>query len=386
MNGLPYPRPITPADQGLPLTPQVILSKRPFVTWTMAQFLEYQVPENQNILGDGYVQRGQWTSLIGVGGLGKTRITLWLCICTILGQDWLGIPTQCKRARVLFLSTENGAVRWKNDLSRMTTGMSDAEKANINECLFILSLDGGGAEEDADPSLCMSDPISVGRLKATMEAVAPDLIVVDPLADMVGGDENSTEVMGECLRNIRRCQRLAVPRAGGIIIHHARTGAANVIQAGDNFNAGNFGRGSKALYSLVRCEIQMAPGDKDDNTRLVVTCGKSNDAPKFSARGVVFDPTSFRYCVDPHWSMDDWRLSVQGQASGMTLAEMLKAIRPLFSGLGCDVLKSAIEVKLAPFDPSETTLKRRLREAIKAGYLRTEGRGLYGLGTKPFAT
>ena len=364
--------------------PEIPLSKRPFITWRMSQFLEYTIPENQHILGDGYLQRGQWTSLVGVGGLGKTRATLWLCICTILGQDWLGIPTHCAGARVLFLSTENGAVRWKNDLSRMSEGMTEAQKATLNECLFILSLDGGGDDDDADPSLSMADPVSVGRLQATMEAVNPDIIVVDPLADMVGGDENSAEAMGECLRAIRRCQRLAAPRAGGVMIHHARTGAANVIQAGDNFNAGNFGRGSKALYSAVRCEIQMAPGDKEDNTRLVVTCGKSNDAPKFSSRGVIFDTASFRYAVDPLWSIDDWRAAVSGQASGMTLADMLRAIRPLFSGLGCDVTKGAIEAALAGFEPTETTLKRRLREAIKAGYLRTEERGHYGLGNKPF--
>lgn len=365
----------------------VPLIKRPFITWSLNQFLDYQVPENQNILGEGYLQRGQWTSLIGVGGLGKTRATLWLCICTILGMDWLGIPTHCARARVLFLSTENGAVRWKNDLTRMTSGMTVSEKTLLNECLFILSLDGGGDEDDADPSLNMSDAVAVGRLQATMESIGPDIIVVDPLADMVGGDENSAEAMGECIRAIRRCQRLACPRAAGIAIHHARTGAGNVIQAGDNFNAGNFGRGSKALYSAVRAEIQMAPGDKDDSTKLVVMCGKSNDAPKFAPRGVIFDPESFRYAVDPLWNIDDWRADVNGKRSGtktITISDVVELVAELAPKIGDEVSAGdVLRTGSDRFGGSEKTVSRRLLEAAQAGFVCSPRKGFYKLGHKP---
>jgi len=359
------------------------LASRPFVTWKLNDFLSYEQPADQLLLGEGYIQRGQWTSVIGVGGLGKTRAVLWLCICFILEQEWLGLPTHCPGCKILFLSTENGATRWKNDLQKMTRGMTPEQLDRIHTQMDILSLDAGG-EDDADPSLNMGDAVAQGRLAATLKHLNPDLIVFDPLADMVDGDENSAESMGNTLRTVRGIQRRAAPRAAGLLIHHARTGAGNVIQAGDNFNAGNFGRGSKTLYSAVRCEIQMAPGDKEDNTRLVVCCGKSNDAPKFPSMGVIFDPVSFRYAKDETWNEADWRAAVQGQASGMSLGEMLTAIRPLFSGMGCEVTLAAMCDALSAFAPSDTSLKRRIREAITAGYIRRGDRGFYGLGIKPF--
>ena len=163
--------------------------------------------------------------------------------------------------------------------------------------------------------------------------------------------------------------------------------ASNVAQAGDQFSAGNFGRGSKALYSRVRCEIQLAPGDRDDATRLVLACGKSNNAPAFKMRGLIFDEASFDYVLDESFDLEAWRADVNGARTGsksVSIADVVEIVRELTPIPGSEV--SAGDVQRAVkdrFGASEKTVRARLSEARKSRYLRTERKGFYRLGAKP---
>jgi hypothetical protein len=172
------------------------------------------------------------------------------------------------------------------------------------------------------------------------------------------------------------------------IVHHARTGAANVGQAGDLFNAGNYGRGSKALYSRVRCEIQLAPADRDDPNRLVLACGKANDAPKFEPRCVVFNPETFEYSVDPDFDIDAWRNDVAGKRSGaaaVTIADVAEVVRENSTHPGDEVSMKTIVANLEDSGAEPRTIKKWVKKAVDAGYLRNgKKRSLYRLGAKPF--
>ena len=68
-------------------------SNRPYSLWSPSQFFAYKVDPSASFLGDGLIERGEWTSLVGIGGLGKTRLALWFCICQITGREWCGIKT-----------------------------------------------------------------------------------------------------------------------------------------------------------------------------------------------------------------------------------------------------------------------------------------------------
>jgi hypothetical protein len=173
-----------------------------------------------------------------------------------------------------------------------------------------------------------------------------------------------------------------------LIIHHSRSGADNVAIAGDRYNAGAFGRGSKAFYSRVRCELQLAPGDKDNGNLLVLACGKANNTIPFTARGIVFDPETFTYSVDPNFDLEAWRSNVHGKRkeTAVSVADVVNAVRELTPEIGAQTTRKAVCDHLKGSGCSLRTVQDRIKTAIKTGFLR-EGKTRYDirLGTKPMS-
>jgi hypothetical protein len=353
----------------------------PFTTWRPSQFIEYIPDPNGDLLEGGYLTKGEWTSLLGVGGLGKSRLALWLCICQMCGQKWCDLPTSSVPQRTLFLSTENGVIRWKADLTKMFSVLEPRHQEIVEEHLHILALT---PEEEGD--LNLGDRNNVAKLIATLRHVQPELIVLDPFADMVDGDENSTADIVSTLRVLRKVHREGAPEAAVLIIHHARTGAANVAQAGDNYSAGNFGRGSKALYSRVRCELQLAPGDRNDPSRLVLACGKSNNAEKFKPRGLIFDPSCFAYSTDPQFNYETWRADVMGKNRGgsgptVTDKDVVVAVNDLEPKYADGVPTSTLlEAVCENTGSAKRTVNRAIAASVEAGFVIRSERGRYTIG------
>lgn len=373
--------PQQPTDSAGNPPPEATSSIRPYTLWKPSQFLAHVIDPNACILGPGYIELGQWTSFIGIGGLGKTRLSLHLAICQILLRPWCDLPTKGERLKWVILSTENGIRRWKGDLERMLANFTPEERALIDEHLLILAMT---PDEDGDMNL--ANPATVARIQATLILASPGVIIFDPFADMVDGDENKSVDLLKTIATLRRITRVAAPKAASFIIHHARTGSANVAQAGDNFNAGNFGRGSKALFSHVRCEIQLAPADRDNPDRLVLSCGKANDCIKFTTRCIVFDPATFTYSIDPSFDVDAWRDDVAGKRkqSMISIADLVKIVHEKCPLQGDEVERKDIYAEFAGSGVPERTLQRYLKDAIDAGYLRP-GKKKWGvrMGAKP---
>lgn len=354
---------------------------KPFTVWTPSQFLEWKPPADACLLGDSLIERGEFTSFLGIGGIGKSRLTLWLAICQIVGREWCGLPVHGQPVKWLFLAPENGIRRWQADLHGMLGTLTDEERTKVETYLrgYAMTLD-----EDGD--LCLGDPNACARLATTLSTQVPGAIVFDPFADMIDGDENKTQDMVTTLRQLRAIVRQSAPNAACIIVHHSRTGASNVMQAGDNFNAGNFARGAKALYSRVRCEIQLAPADKDDPNRLLLACGKASNGPKFATRGIILDPETMSYSVDPDFDLEAWRNNVTGArtATVVSIADVVAAVRVVYKP-GEDVTTAAVVEPLKEQTGAcARTIRRRLNEAASAGYLKHgTTKGTWRLGSKP---
>jgi len=369
---------------GTGVQPATPTTGKPFTLWSPSQCMSYQPPVGSILLDNGYLVRGEMTSFLGIGGLGKTRMALWLAVCQILGRDWCDLPSHGAGVTWLFLSTESGLSRWKNDLSLMMGGLSNGDQSLVDAHLRVLALVPG---EDGYINFGSLD--SSARLAATLQQVKPAVIVLDPLADMIDGDENATADVVKTLRGLSGIHKMHAPDAAVLIIHHSRTGVQNVIQAGDNFSSGNFGRGSKALYSKVRCELQLAPGDRDDPTKLVLSCGKANDCAKFAPRGVIFDPQTCTYSCDPSFDVQAWRDDLNGKRRRqlVSVVDVICAVRDTISvgGAGTtEVSTAAIVATLQRSVPAcGKTVIRRLNESLPKGYiLKGSVRGLWALGPK----
>jgi hypothetical protein len=84
------------------------------------------------LLANGYLVKGSALTILGQGGLGKSRFALQLAVCSILGRDFLGWKTSGAEVKWLFLQTENGCRRLKADLGKMMASLSKTDFAKLD--------------------------------------------------------------------------------------------------------------------------------------------------------------------------------------------------------------------------------------------------------------
>jgi hypothetical protein len=272
----------------------------------------------------------------------------------------------------LLIGNENSLRRQKADLSKILGSFSPPERELIEENLRLHVL-----ETIEDCRLDLSDERTRTRLRATIEEHQPGAVILDPFSNFVEGDENQAKDQRATLNDIYRIVQGVVLDCAIVILHHARTGAGNIAQGVGNYTAGNYMRGSKALLGDVRCAINLMPGDNEDFTKLVISCGKANDCEAFATRGLVFNPENFRYDVDPDFNLEDWINDVEGKRGNKacSIADVVEAVRA-----GKHKRKEIVEHVNDLTGASESTIRRRIKDACEADKIQpTQPRGCYTL-------
>jgi putative DNA primase/helicase len=281
---------------------------RPFKLWTLDELFAYELDERDNILGDYMLQQGAMTPFIGPPDLGKTRLVIQLIVSLLTGRpDWLGLRIHRHDLKILFLQTENSIRRLRRDLGAMLHGCRPDFRAQVNERLRLFvpqSID--------EMSLGLDDPEIIARLKATIRNAQPDITFADPFGDFYAGDnENDAMQMRTTAKLLMQIVRSGNEKGALGVIHHARSGKAAAAGA-DGWERGSYGRGSKALISIGRAAINLAPADEHDSSAVIVACGKCNDGVRFPAFGVRLDPETMTYSRDEGIDIDAWREAVAG--------------------------------------------------------------------------
>lgn len=342
-----------------------------YTVWSPAKFREWQPSLEANLLGAGYLRRRQITTLIGPPGVGKSRLSLWLAVSHICGRTWANLDPKGGECRWFMVGNENDPERQKRDLDFFYRNLTAAEQAKVDARLAMHVID---TYDDAQ--LAMIDPAVYLRMVATLKTVKPDVIVFDPWGNMIEGSESDDAVIRDTLKRLLRAVGEGAPDAAVLIIHHARTGKTNTIEAGNNYSGGSLGRGSKVLVSQARCELALWPGDSEDSTKLVLTCEKVNNAPKFEPVGFVFE--NGIYSVDGTFSVKAWRDDIEGKRSRrvFTVADVVAIVRQ-GARKPKDIVNLAAET---PFGATRSTVYERLREACDKGYI-LSAKGEYMLPT-----
>jgi RecA-family ATPase len=145
------------------------------------------VPPREWIVQD-MVPSGTVSLLMGDGAAGKTTIALQLAIARSIARDWIGtIPSP---GRTLFLSAEDE----EDELHRRADAIRLHYRVSFSDLGDLRLVDLVG--EDAVLGNLHRD----GIIRATplyqavlsqIEAFAPDLVIIDALADAFAGDENN---------------------------------------------------------------------------------------------------------------------------------------------------------------------------------------------------
>lgn len=346
---------------------------KPFTVLNALELLEVPVPPKVNVLGDGVISLGQLTTVIGQGGSGKSRFVMQVAIAQVLGWPVAGLPTHPEPLKHLLIGTENSIHRQKADLQKMTSRLSDDQRARLGEYLFFHVI-----REIDDAFISLASPDIRRKWVLTLEAVRPNCIYIDPFGEVNVGDINKDADVRHTLREITKVCRRHDPESAIIIVHHARTGRQNIAQA-VGWDKSNFALGSKALYSGARCQVNIAPADPEDPSRIVLSCGKSNDSRPFDPVGLKLDPDTMFYEPDAAFDLQSWKDDVEGRVSGQS-ASIKDVINAIENGN-----KTYTAICRAVSDAtgcSKSTVKRRVQDALEKSYIRKAANQTYHITQK----
>jgi hypothetical protein len=274
---------------------------KPLTVRRTSEILSMKFDPRDNLLSNGYLTKGNSLSIVGMGGIGKSRVVLQLAIASILGRPFFGWDTHASRSHWLILQTENGNRRLKKDLEGMTAGLTGGEMDKLDAALFIHTI-----EHDEDAHVCLAHPEGLHRVKEAISTYQPDVVVFDVLRDFSSGDLNSDQFMTEACRAISSVTRTGNAQRIPLVLHHALTGRAGAAKA-TGFDRGSFGRNSKVLQGWTRAQINLAPYNSDANDVLVVASGKANDCVEFDPFAVRLNPKTMIYEPDENVDLSLWR-------------------------------------------------------------------------------
>lgn len=304
---LPPPQAATLKSNGNISSPSGPPPLKPLTVRSIKEIMTFQPDDNDLILADGYLCKGERTVWLGQGGLGKSRLSVQLACCCTLGRNFLGIETRGKGQRWLFLQTENGMRRLKYDLDHMRHAYNEDDWAHIQEHVFFHTL-----ESDEDGVILLNEDTHFARASDLIIRVNADVVVVDPLRDSHGGDLNGDQEMTMATRNLTK-----LAKVGGrtdrvlLVLHHALTGKAGANKA-TGFDRSSFGRNSKVLQGWTRAQINIAPGCAENSNVLVIASGKNNNFKEFPPYAVELDEVTMTYQVKEDFDMDAWEAEIAG--------------------------------------------------------------------------
>lgn len=317
--------------------------------------------------------------IFGQGGLGKSRLALNLARNQALGLTFAGLPTGSRPLRHSFIGSENSIHRLQNDVRRMSAGLSPEQVERLSAHLNLATLEG-----PEDSHISLASAVNVTRWQKTLEKWPPDVLWADPWGDVLAGEANGDEDTRATLATLRSLLRKVNNSAALGILAHARTGARNIMQA-IGYDAANFGKGSKALYSSARCVWNLAPGDEADADVLVCVHAKSNDTPKELPFAVRLDPETMLYTREAAFDFEAWKDEVaaraNGKGGGRKPAEPLETFRPhvleVLKREGKPLPSGVLQSKIAEAIPGGMGQKRvrdLVADCLQAGIIAKTGR------------
>jgi hypothetical protein len=344
--------------------------REPFTVRSMAELCQQNLPENDNILGDRLLAQGQSLTVLGAGGIGKSRLLLQLAACTIAGRPFFGLPTYAPGTRWLILQAENSNRRLQTDASGLRTWLG-ADWPQVAERLWVHTLENNG-----DPFVSLDSPETCNRVVSLIEKLAPDVVCFDPLNCFGVGDLNNDGDMRHSCQTISRICQQGSARRAIVVLHHSLTGRVGAARA-TGFDRSSFGRNSKLLHAWTRGQINIAPQAPNDNGRLVVSCGKCSNGAEFAPFGIRLNRELMIYEPDQQFNLQDWEAGVQEGRKREPLDELLE----LCQNAPCsrpDAVKKLIELGF-----SRATAYRALKEAETEKLLTVSASGLLQVET-PF--
>ena len=272
---------------------------------TISELLNMEFDESDNHFGDRIIAASQPVTILGPGGIGKSRLLMQLAFCMITGRPFLGIETHAREKKWLIFQTENSNRRLKMDITKMVMGMRFQKEDTqlIDRCFVIHTV-----EKDEDTFL----DLETQEIEHIEQAIAdhnPHFVAFDPLNTFTSLELNNDRDMKAVVTALSRAVKKGNPHRVPVVIHHSATGKLGAAKA-VGWDKSSFGRNSKALFAWTRAQINLAPQDPDNSALMVMACGKNNNGAHFPEMGLMFDEPTGIYQVNPDFDPEEFRQSV----------------------------------------------------------------------------
>lgn len=196
--------------------------------------------EADNLLGNGFLRRGQGGLIVGPTGIGKSSLTMQAAFLWASGESFFGIRPQAP-LRTLIIQSEND----DTDLTEMRDGI-----------LAGLKLSAGDRERVAanvrTRRCFVSGAAFLSELGRELRKHPADLVLIDPLFAFAGCDLVNQAELSHFLRELFQ-PFLIEHNIGGILIHH--TNKPQAAKPGTGPRSGDhayFGSGHNELANWPR--------------------------------------------------------------------------------------------------------------------------------------
>ena len=261
----------------------------------------------EEIWGGLRLAPGQLMEVIGGSGLGKSRMMLNLAVNQVLGRDFAGLPTCRRPLKWLFYGNENGFYRFRDDLRQMLKFCSSEQRERLRGHIFLPTM-----ARPKDVYVSFADEENRVKLKTTIRYRDADVVVLDPWGAVIDGDELDDGDVRKTIFEIMDILAANVEKpTAGIILNHSRNGARELADAA-GFSAANYGKNSKAIFSVMRNVWNLRPAHiADQITKIELIHAKSSDFAAYEPRAVDFDPRTFTYDLDPAFDHVAWQYELE---------------------------------------------------------------------------
>jgi len=246
---------------------------------------------------EGYIPHGTVTLITGDGGVGKSLLAQQLLTAAALGRPWLGLPTERARTLGIFCEDTRDELlrRQQRIFENMQIGWGDMQRGELGLHSRVghdnLLMAFGGFDErgrSLDPN--KGHPTDVYQaLHDACQQWDADLIVLDALHDLFGGNEN---IRPQARQFVQLLHQLATDCDGTVVL------LAHPSMAGINTGSGQ--SGSTAWNNAVRSRLYLtrppSEGDEPDDPdarllkRMKANYGPTGDSLALRYSGGVFVP------------------------------------------------------------------------------------------------
>ena len=332
----------------------------------LSEILAIEVDETGYFLKNGLFTRGNAFTIVGPSEAGKSRLLLQLAACIITGRDFLGMEVNAQPdMKWLIVQTENHHGRLVNDANNLRKWLGkDWQLVDNNLLLHVL-------EHEHDYITDITEKATQSMLGNAILNYKPGVVVFDPLVDFAWGNLITDKGMRDTCQTLAQFARAGNPDACPVLLHHSLTGKAGIRKA-TGFDRASFARGSKALHGWTRGQLNIAPVKPDDSSELIIDCGKTSNGKRFEPFGVILNPDSMIYEVNPDFSLEVWEDSLSRSTKGEPMVNIASVVE-LLGTLGLTKAKLAAFI-MAEHGTSRSRSYEVIAQAEKANAITFDGK------------